>query len=102
MSDNLESGEIMQLNKKDWNSKEAKDIAAVVAVVIFVVAAALVAAAAALVAAAIIIVTRSPEIEVIAASAIIANIILLIFAIFNFDPMRFPGAYLHYKRRIKS
>jgi len=40
MSDNLESGEIMQLNKKDWNSKEAKDIAAVVAVVIFVVAAA--------------------------------------------------------------
>ena len=87
MSDNLESGEIMQLNKKDWNSKEAKDIAAVVAVVIFVVAAAFSVFAVAF---------------AIGIVAVTAGVALAAALALDSELMRFPGAYLHYKRRIKS
>jgi len=87
MSDNLESGEIMQLNKKDWNSKEAKDIAAVVAVVIFVVAAAFSVFAVAF---------------AIGIVAVTAGVALAAALALDSELMRFPRDYLHYKRRIKS
>jgi len=86
MSDNLESGEIMQLNKKDWNSKEAKDIAAVVAVVIFVVAAAF----------SVFAVAFAIGIVAVTGVALAAALAL------DSELMRFPRDYLHYKRRIKS
>jgi len=81
-----------ELTDEDWNSREAKDItlatialADVVAAAVFVVAAAATIAA---VAAAL----------VVAAGAIAA---LIVAADTNNKLMRFPGAYLHYRRRIK-
>jgi len=87
----------MNLTDEDWNSEEAKDIAVVVAVAATIAVAALVAAAgvvAALVAAAV-------AATIVAVAAIVAVATLCCSINTNNKLMRFPGAYLHYRRRIK-
>ena len=75
----------MNLTEEDWNSKEAKNVAVAAAFIVF--AAAIVAVAAAVVGAAV-------AVFVVAAAVVDAAL--------DSKLMRFPGAYLHYRRRIKS
>jgi len=74
-----------ELTEEDWNSKEAKNVAVAAAFIVF--AAAIVAVAAAVVGAAV-------AVFVVAAAVVDAAL--------DSKLMRFPGAYLHYRRRIKS
>jgi len=81
----------MNLTDEDWNSEEATAGAIVAALVVAAGAiAALIVAAAATIAAV--------AAAVVAAGAIAA---LIVAADTNNKLMRFPGAYLHYRRRIK-
>ena len=81
-----------ELTDEDWNSREAENIAAAfaAAATIAAVAAALVVAAAATIAVA----------ALVAAAGVVAALVVAA-ADTNNKLMRFPGAYLHYRRRIK-
>ena len=81
-----------ELTDEDWNSREAENIAAAfaAAATIAAVAAALVVAAAATIAVA----------ALVAAAGVVAALVVAA-ADTNNKLMRFPGAYLHYRRRTK-
>jgi len=76
-----------ELTDEDWNSREAENIAAIVAL-----AAATIAAIAATIAVAVA--------ALVAAAGVVAALYCSINT--NNKLMRFPGAYLHYRRRRKS
>jgi len=79
-----------ELTEEDWNSKEAKNVAVAAAFIVF--AAAIVA-----VAAAVVIVVGAAVGAAIVAAAVFAAAVA-----FDSKLMRFPGAYLHYKRRMRK
>jgi len=105
-----------ELTDEDWDSKEAKALAAAVfAAAVFAAAvfAAAVCAIAALAAAAVVIATfavaaaATPAVAAAIVAAITTFVVVVIvvvaaFVAFDSKPMRFPGACLHYWRRMRK
>jgi len=97
-----------ELTDEDWDSKEAKALAAAVfaaavfAAAVFAAAvfAAAVCAIAALAAAAVVIVVGAAVVIVAAITTFV--VVVIVVVAFDSKPMRFPGACLHYWRRMRK
>ena len=105
-----------ELTDEDWDSKEAKALAAAVfaaavfAAAVFVIA---VCAIAALAAAAVVIATfavaaaatpavTAAIVAVITTFVVVVIVVVAAFVAFDSKPMQFPGACLHYWRRMRK
>ena len=100
-----------ELTDEDWNSREAENIAAIVALAAATIAAiaATIAVAFAATIAAVVIATIAVAVATTIAAVVIATIagsaaVAPLYCSINTNNklMRFPGAYLHYRRRTKS
>ena len=91
-----------ELTDEDWESGEAKALADIVAVV---VAAAVCAAVAVVVAAAVgaaVVIVVGAAVVIVVGAAVGAIVAAAAFVAFDSKPMRFPGACLHYWRRMRK